>query len=182
MRKKLTIVGLMIGSALMTAGYLQKSGAAARTKRTITGWYAEREYQNAAEEAAIRRQKEAEAQARAKHDALCGLPVDNGPPLEFRGQLKKVSTVLRTGVWSRKIVVPMGQYGAHFSIEVNPHEKGYYIWFEEDKDPIELGNRGETLPGIKSGKFWLLGKEEGQTATVEYELKKATLKDVKNPW
>ena len=105
------------------------------------------------------------------------LPVDTRPPLEFRGLQKSLTIDLKSGMWSRKVILPNGKL--RFSISVQP-PNGYYIWFESDERPIEIKADGTGLSAKRA--FWLIGKEDGQKAEVNVDYLPLTMEDLKTPW
>ena len=74
--KKKILIGIMLGSLLMTAGFLVKSGLVSKTAKAVTGWYQSRQAAGAAAEAAEIRQRRQEEDFRAKLEQLRQLPLD----------------------------------------------------------------------------------------------------------
>ncbi len=177
--KKMVVIAFAFSSLLITGGYLWKSGLAKQAVSGIAVAYEEQERRVQTQQNAAALKARIEAEKLIKTEALRNLPVDNRPLLMFRGQQKTLTLDLKTDCWSRKIEVPSGER-LKFWIDVSP-ANGHYIWFEEDREPVEVGIVGANF-GQKRGVFWLLGKAEGQTAKIEIESMPKTLKDVKSPW
>lgn len=163
MSRKLIAV-MIVASLLIAAGRFWKSGTAGRTADAISGWFAGLEDERFAEEQRQAAAKRMEEDLRLRIKAVKRLPAEPKPPFAFRGRQTAFAEKLRPDRWSR-IVNTAGHGGAWYEISVTP-ENGFYIWFEEDPDPIEVVRSHGNDFGRKRGVFRLLGKTEGQSFKV----------------
>ncbi len=161
--KKNILIGLAIGSLLMTVGFLSKSGVFSKAKTAIVGWWTAmgRETYRAADFVPA-------STTPAVNDSFARLrqfPLDERPPAVFRGLQKTVTVELKADEWSREITVPDRKLW--WRLEVDPTD-GYYMLFADsqivERLPTDTSERDLSSYRLP---FRLLGKKPNQTAKVE---------------
>ncbi len=176
-RKKIFLL-MAIGSFLMTAGFVWKSGLIGKAGDKVASWYEGVERIRETEKN-VREAKERAEQARlAELQRLRSLPADSREAIQFRGGHKTLVLNLKADNWSRQVRAPKDRK-VKLWLTMEPQNSAYHIWFEEDAEPMMVMNEPVKL-GRKSGNFRILGTREGQVARITVEDAPLTVEDLKN--